>query len=51
VTLQDGRVVKARELSGSSGMLFIRNSVTGTVEARSRTGQGITLNPELHANR
>jgi 2,3,4,5-tetrahydropyridine-2-carboxylate N-succinyltransferase len=50
VTLQDGRVVKARELSGSSGMLLIRNSVTGTVEARSRTGHGITLNSALHAN-
>ena len=50
VTLQDGRVVKARELSGSSGMLFIRNSVTGTVEARSRTGAGISLNSALHAN-
>jgi 2,3,4,5-tetrahydropyridine-2,6-dicarboxylate N-succinyltransferase len=51
VTLKDGRVVKARELSGSSGMLFIRNSVTGRVEARSRTGRGITLNSALHANR
>jgi len=51
VTLQDGRVIKARELSGSSGMLFIRNSVTGTVEARSRTGGGVTLNSALHANR
>ncbi len=50
VTLQDGRVVKARDLSGSSGMLFIRNSVTGTVEVRSRTGRGITLNSELHVN-
>ena len=40
VTLQDGRVVKASELSGSSGMLFIRNSLTGTVEARSRIGHG-----------
>ena len=50
VTLEDGRVVKARELSGSSGMLLIRNSVTGTVEARSRSGQGITLNAVLHAN-
>jgi len=49
VTLQDGRVVKARELSGSSGMLFIRNSVTGTVEARSRSGAGISLNSALHA--
>jgi 2,3,4,5-tetrahydropyridine-2-carboxylate N-succinyltransferase len=50
VTLHDGRVVKARDLSGRSGMLFIRNSVTGTVEARSRTGQGITLNTVLHVN-
>jgi 2,3,4,5-tetrahydropyridine-2,6-dicarboxylate N-succinyltransferase len=50
VTLQDGRVVKAGELSGSSGMLFIRNSLTGTVEARSRIGQAITLNASLHAN-
>jgi len=51
VTLENGRVVKARELSGSSGMLFIRNSVTGTVEARSRSGAGISLNSALHANR
>ena len=50
VTLQDGRIVKASELSGTSGILFIRNSVTGTVEARSRIGQGITLNSSLHAN-
>ena len=50
VTLEDGLVVKARELSGSSGMLFLRNSVTGTVEARSRTGEGITLNSALHVS-
>jgi 2,3,4,5-tetrahydropyridine-2,6-dicarboxylate N-succinyltransferase len=50
VTLQDGRVVKARELSGQSGMLLLRNSVTGTVEARSRAGAGISLNAALHAN-
>ncbi len=50
VTLEDGRVVKARDLSGSSGMLFLRNSVTGAVEARSRNGEGITLNSALHAN-
>jgi 2,3,4,5-tetrahydropyridine-2,6-dicarboxylate N-succinyltransferase len=50
VTLEDGRVVKARELSGRSGMLFIRNSVTGTVEAHPRSGQGISLNAVLHAN-
>jgi len=50
VTLQDGRVVKASELSGRSGLLFIRNSVTGTVEARSRAGHGVTLNASLHAH-
>jgi 2,3,4,5-tetrahydropyridine-2-carboxylate N-succinyltransferase len=50
VTLQDGRVVKARELSGRPGMLYLRNSLSGTVEARSRTGAGISLNSALHDN-
>jgi 2,3,4,5-tetrahydropyridine-2-carboxylate N-succinyltransferase len=50
VTLPDGNVVKARELSGQPGLLFIRNSVTGAVEARPRKGEGITLNEALHAN-
>ncbi|HET7801666.1 MAG TPA: 2,3,4,5-tetrahydropyridine-2,6-dicarboxylate N-succinyltransferase [Humibacillus xanthopallidus] len=50
VMLPDGSVVKARELSGSSNILFIRNSVTGAVEARDRAGTGITLNAALHAN-
>ena len=50
VTLPDGTVVKAAELSGRSGLLFVRNSVTGTVEARDRTGDGIALNDALHAN-
>jgi 2,3,4,5-tetrahydropyridine-2-carboxylate N-succinyltransferase len=50
VTLPDGRVVKASELSGQSGLLFWRNSVTGALEARHRTGAGITLNAALHAN-
>jgi len=50
VTLADGRVVKARELSGQDNLLFIRNSVTGTVEARARDGHGIVLNSALHAN-
>ncbi|MGW5239543.1 2,3,4,5-tetrahydropyridine-2,6-dicarboxylate N-succinyltransferase [Monashia sp. NPDC004114] len=50
VRLPDGSVVKARDLSGSSNILFIRNSVTGAVEARSRTGSGIALNAALHAN-
>lgn len=50
VTLPDGRVVKAAELSGQPGMLFIRNSTTGVVECRPRTGDGIALNSVLHAN-
>ncbi len=50
VTLPDGSVVKARDLSGQPGLLYLRNSVTGAVEARPRTGEGITLNEALHAN-
>ncbi len=50
ITLPDGRVVKARELSGVNGLLFWRNSVTGALEARPRRGTGIELNAALHAN-
>ncbi|WP_353952958.1 2,3,4,5-tetrahydropyridine-2,6-dicarboxylate N-succinyltransferase [Knoellia sp. S7-12] len=50
VTLPDGKVTKASELSGQSNLLFLRNSVTGTVEARPRDGHGIVLNSVLHAN-
>ncbi len=50
VTLPDGEVVKARELSGRDGLLFWRNSVTGAMEVRDRTGSGTTLNADLHAN-
>ncbi|MFM6851478.1 MAG: 2,3,4,5-tetrahydropyridine-2,6-dicarboxylate N-succinyltransferase [Terrabacter sp.] len=50
VTLPDGTVTKAAELSGQSKLLFLRNSVTGTVEARPRDGHGIVLNSVLHAN-
>jgi 2,3,4,5-tetrahydropyridine-2-carboxylate N-succinyltransferase len=50
ITLSEGRVVKARDLSGVDGLLFWRNSVTGALEARPRTGSGIQLNPALHAN-
>jgi len=50
VTLPDGTVVKAKELSGASNILFLRNSVTGGVEARDRKGTGIELNAELHKN-
>jgi 2,3,4,5-tetrahydropyridine-2-carboxylate N-succinyltransferase len=49
VTLPDGEVVKARELSGVTGMLFRRNSVTGALEALPRTGTWGGLNAALHA--
>jgi 2,3,4,5-tetrahydropyridine-2,6-dicarboxylate N-succinyltransferase len=50
LTLPDGSVVKAASLSGQSGLQFWRNSVTGALEARPRTGGGIELNAALHAN-
>ncbi len=50
VTLAGGAVVKAAQLSGRSGLLFIRNSVTGAVEVRDRVGTGVELNDALHAN-
>jgi 2,3,4,5-tetrahydropyridine-2,6-dicarboxylate N-succinyltransferase len=50
LTLPDGRVVKARELSGMDGLLLRRNSVSGALEAVPRTGRGIVLNEALHAN-
>jgi 2,3,4,5-tetrahydropyridine-2-carboxylate N-succinyltransferase len=50
IKLPDGRVVKARELSGTANLLFWRNSVTGALEARERSGAGIALNPTLHAH-
>ncbi len=48
VTLPDGRRVKARALSGQPGLMFIRNSVTGTVQARPRTTAWAGLNTQLH---
>jgi 2,3,4,5-tetrahydropyridine-2-carboxylate N-succinyltransferase len=50
VTLPDGEVVKARALSGASGLLFRRNSRTGAVEALPRSGRWAGLNAALHAN-
>ena len=50
VTLQDGSVVKALELSGAGNVLFRRNSVSGAIEAVPWKGEGIELNAALHAN-
>ena len=51
VTLPDGEVVKARALSGASGLLFRRNSQSGAVEAVQRSGDWGGLNAALHVNR
>jgi 2,3,4,5-tetrahydropyridine-2,6-dicarboxylate N-succinyltransferase len=48
VQLPDGEVVKAKELSGITGMMFIRHSQTGAVVARPRTGTWGGLNAALH---
>ena len=50
VKLPDGTVVKARELSGASGLLFRRNSQSGAVEAVQRSGNWGGLNAALHNN-
>jgi 2,3,4,5-tetrahydropyridine-2,6-dicarboxylate N-succinyltransferase len=50
VTLPDGSVVKARELSGRPGLLYRRNSVSGALEALPRDGNWGALNADLHAN-
>ncbi len=51
VTMPDGTTVKAAELSGQDGILFLTNSETGALEARPRGDRtGIELNSALHAN-
>ena len=50
VTLPDGEVVKAADLSGADGLLFRRNSQSGAIEARPRSGNWAGLNAALHAN-
>jgi 2,3,4,5-tetrahydropyridine-2-carboxylate N-succinyltransferase len=50
VTLPDGDVVKAAELSGRDDLLFRRNSTTGAVEVLSSNVDWKGLNAELHAN-
>jgi 2,3,4,5-tetrahydropyridine-2-carboxylate N-succinyltransferase len=50
VTLPDGSVVKAGELSGREGLLYRRNSVSGAVEVLQRSGDWGGLNEALHAN-
>lgn len=50
VTLPDGQVVKASELSGGSNLLFRRNSQSGKLEAVAKSGTWGGLNSILHKN-
>ena len=43
-------VVRAADLSGQSGLLFLRNSLTGEVEVRGREGRTVELNDALHSH-
>tara|TARA_B100000780_G_scaffold124230_1_gene87151 strand:+ start:119 stop:1021 length:903 start_codon:yes stop_codon:yes gene_type:complete len=49
VTLSDQTVVKASELSNKNNLLFIRNSTSGIVEAKTNN-KSIELNSKLHKN-
>ena len=50
IKLPDGEFVKAKELSGAAGLVFWRNSVTGALEAKPKTGTWSGLNSVLHKN-
>jgi len=50
VTTPDDEVVKARDLSGRPGLMFIRDGRTGRVLVRPRSGSWGALNDALHAN-
>ena len=50
VTLPDGSVAKGADLSGQSGWLYLRDSLTGQVQARARGERRVELNSALHRN-
>lgn len=50
VRTPDGTVVKAVELSGRDGLMFLRDGQTGAVVARQRVGSWGALNAALHHN-
>ena len=50
VKLPDGDVVKARELSGASNLLYRRNSQSGAIEAIANKADWSGLNSVLHRN-
>ena len=50
ISLPDGEVARGRELSGISRMQFWRNSMSGALEAKPRTGSWGGLNAALHTH-
>jgi len=50
VSLPSGKQAKARDLSRQPGLLFRRNSITGSVEALTRPGTWGGLSTDLHAS-
>ncbi len=50
ITLPDGNVVKARELSGANNLIFRRNSLSGNLEVVPKVGGWDGLNSILHSN-
>ena len=50
ISLPDGSIVKAKELSGANNLLFRRNSQSGALEAVAKSGKWEGLNAALHNN-
>jgi 2,3,4,5-tetrahydropyridine-2-carboxylate N-succinyltransferase len=50
VLLPDGKIVKARELSGANSLLIRRNSQSGALEALNKSGSWGGLNSVLHSS-
>lgn len=50
ISLPDGSIVKAKELSGANNLLFRRNSQSGALEAVAKSGKWAGLNAVLHNN-
>ena len=50
ILLPDGKIVKAKELSGANNLLFRRNSQSGSLEVVPKSGSWSGLNSVLHNN-
>ena len=50
ILLPDGKIVKAKELSGANNLLFRRNSQSGALEVVPKSGRWSGLNSVLHNN-